>query len=92
MMNGVGHVDTCYKKGWMKKQGGLVKNWLDRWFVLKGLQITEYIHRNDMLQFCGFGSINPAAYWYLSQSFLLLNGCFSVIGRCDSALCKLPIY
>lgn len=31
--------NAVVKRGWMKKQGGLVKNWQHRWFVLKGKKL-----------------------------------------------------
>ena len=34
--DGKPHKTKCLKRGWLKKLGGLVRSWQQRWFVVKG--------------------------------------------------------
>jgi len=33
---------SCYKQGWLKKQGGMIKTWKRRWFVLRDKRLYYY--------------------------------------------------
>ncbi|CAH1795633.1 unnamed protein product [Owenia fusiformis] len=37
----------CVKSGWLKKQGGVVKSWKERFFIIKGGYMTYYAKEDD---------------------------------------------
>ena len=42
-----GFMQETLKQGWLKKQGGVVKSWHNRWFTLKGDQLYYYTSENE---------------------------------------------
>ena len=66
---------TLVKEGWLEKQGGFIKNWKNRWFVLTSDMIIYYRvpNREEMGRF----ELNPECSVSIEND--LKNGpCFSV--------------
>lgn len=71
------------KKGWLRKQarGGLVKNWQNRFFVLKRGKIAYYTKE---LEYAPYGDDLKVICFVVMEQFFVFKQFFRFVGRIAS--------